>query len=292
MAAPSGTPRESPVFIFGSGRCGSTLLQSVVNSNPAFLIWGEHNGFLRFLADAYFKTANTASHRNIRVPGESPAAQVERLRNPAYWGGWDNPLNSEGFEEHFRRFLRGIFVPEQLTATRWGFKEIRYGIHSRDRTPEFLQACFPEARFLVIVRHPVDTVFSVLAAWHRDSAVTPVLLDRALFESTRRWARQYERLFLFHHSAQGRSLIIKYEDLIAARCLDELWTFLEAPQPASCRRVLESVKDACPKNDEFAHLIRARMGTYWKDLNAITHQARRLYGYSEGWQADGHRALK
>ena len=34
-------PLDRPVFIAGSGRWGSTLLQSMLNTNPDFLIWGE-----------------------------------------------------------------------------------------------------------------------------------------------------------------------------------------------------------------------------------------------------------
>jgi hypothetical protein len=36
-----------PIFLLGTGRCGSTLLQKILNSVDNVMIYGEHGGFLR-----------------------------------------------------------------------------------------------------------------------------------------------------------------------------------------------------------------------------------------------------
>ena len=43
-----------PIFLLGSGRSGTTLLQKILNSADDVMIWGEHGGFLKPIARAYF----------------------------------------------------------------------------------------------------------------------------------------------------------------------------------------------------------------------------------------------
>src|ERR1041385_4274275 len=41
------TEKERPIFLLASGhRCGSTLVQRLLNSHPDILIWGEQNDYL------------------------------------------------------------------------------------------------------------------------------------------------------------------------------------------------------------------------------------------------------
>lgn len=53
-------PLDRPVFIAGSGRWGSTLLQSMLNTNPDFLIWGEVGN------------ATEIGHSNVEIHTGSP----------------------------------------------------------------------------------------------------------------------------------------------------------------------------------------------------------------------------
>ena len=41
---------EFPIFLLGTGRCGSTLLQKILNSVENAMIYGEHGGFLKQVA--------------------------------------------------------------------------------------------------------------------------------------------------------------------------------------------------------------------------------------------------
>jgi hypothetical protein len=43
-----------PIFVFGSGRSGTTLLQTILNSYKDICISGEHGGFLKGIAESYF----------------------------------------------------------------------------------------------------------------------------------------------------------------------------------------------------------------------------------------------
>ena len=43
----------TPVFLVGTGRSGTTLVQRLLNSYSDTLIWGEHAGFLQQYSEAY-----------------------------------------------------------------------------------------------------------------------------------------------------------------------------------------------------------------------------------------------
>ena len=49
-----------PIFLLGSGRSGTTLLQKILNSADDVMIWGEHGGFLKKVANAYFHHTESA----------------------------------------------------------------------------------------------------------------------------------------------------------------------------------------------------------------------------------------
>ena len=72
-----------PIFLLGTGRCGSTLMQKVLNSVENVMIFGEHGGFLRQIAKAYFlnqedkKIAKYIMRKN--VAGEDPTFVTESL---------------------------------------------------------------------------------------------------------------------------------------------------------------------------------------------------------------------
>lgn len=50
---------KSTIFLLGSGRCGSTLLQRALNAHPDVVMYGEHEGFLGPLSNAYDKLTRT-----------------------------------------------------------------------------------------------------------------------------------------------------------------------------------------------------------------------------------------
>jgi len=269
---------DEPVFILGSGRCGSTLLQSIVNSNPEFLIWGEHNGFLRQLADSYYKTNDADMKRNLRSQ-ESVELSITRLRNPENWNAWENRWSSARLSEQFGRFVKSLFDAGNYSELRWGFKEIRYGISAEDKTPYFLLECFPKARFLIIIRNPMQTILSKLLSWYRGFGRNPYVVDIEIRKLAKIWTEQYANLFLFHHYCKGLSRIVRYEDLIVPSNLPDLWSFIGSPEPSSCREVLKKVTGACCKDGEFASFIGSRLDFAKEEIHQITLPVCALYGY-------------
>lgn len=145
-------PTTGPVFIFASGqRCGSTLLQRYLCSNPNMIIWGEHDGVLNHIFDQFdrllewndmfnhqFDTFIKEGYNNF-IPNMNPpvasimTAQTEFVRNM-----WQSPA-------------------KELGRQIWGFKEVLYEVDIALR----LKTLFPNAKFIHMTRNVIDCFISL-----------------------------------------------------------------------------------------------------------------------------------
>ena len=274
---------DRPVLLVGSGRCGSTLLQSVLNTNPEFLIWGEHNGFLRQIAAAYYDAVHP------RFPDQSALDAVDRikkLRSARRWSAWDNLCGTEEFRERFRGFTRSLFAGPTSRA-RWGFKEIRYGHTPDDRTLRFMFDCFPETRLLILVREPEATIFSVLSHWafadQRQGNIHLDELDQRILAAAGSWNVQYMHLHSVAQAHAANCRTVRYEDLGNPATYHQLSKFLETSS-FQYQGLTEKVKDASNKTDLTALLIQRRLASLRPQIEAATRDARAAFGYSSAAQ--------
>jgi hypothetical protein len=193
-------PAATPLFVLGGHRGGTTLLQRLLNSYDDVTIWGEHEGVLTQIADAYFRGLESASlFRDVRAPGASDPRTD--------WQAWMSGVDAADWETTFRRLVTNIF-PAANGARHWGFKEIRYGTTAEDRAIELLARLFPHARVAFIVRNP----FNMLASAHSRPEG-----PRALADVVRICGRiaQRSRTFLdWHRSRRFESYWIVYEELV------------------------------------------------------------------------------
>jgi hypothetical protein len=276
----SGPAGDRPVVVAGSGRCGSTLLQSILNTNPDFLIWGEHNGFLRQIAEAYYN----AAHPRFPDKSELDAAQrIKKLRDARHWPAWDNLCGEADFLDRFRAFLRSLFADATGKATRWGFKEIRYAQDVNDRTLRLMFDCFPETRLIILVREPEPTIFSTLSHWvfadRRHGDIDPDELDQRILEAANAWSGQYRHLHDLSQGLAPNCLALRYEDLGSPKTYHKLSKFLETSS-FDYQKHIGKVKDAANKTDPTANLIRQRIEVLHPRIIAATGDVRTAYGYS------------
>jgi len=92
----------------GTGRCGSTLLQKILNSVDNAMIYGEHGGFLIQIAAAYFLNLEDKMIEKYimsqNVAGKEPISVFETLKNPL-----DELVQSRNSKKQFSRFHRVFF---------------------------------------------------------------------------------------------------------------------------------------------------------------------------------------
>lgn len=148
-----------PIFIFGQARSGTTLLQRLLNSTGEAFIYGEHAGFLKGVAYAYFvmfkhRAARRRSHINYYFKERKP----EDLLKPFdFLVATHTGFSREDLTNHFREFVTKCINAHGFQK-RWGFKEIHYGM--RDRTFSFLRELYVSASFVFIVRNPAHQISS------------------------------------------------------------------------------------------------------------------------------------
>jgi hypothetical protein len=216
-----GTSEGGPIFILASGqRCGSTLLQRLLNSHPALLVWGEQNGVLNGLQ---------AEHDRLL----SWSSITQRQRDSYRETGYDNWTANmappqEAVQAAARAYVETLFAEpaRRLGKARWGFKEVRYGVD----VAQLLVSLFPEARIVHLTRCIVDCFISLkhwenepLMGWGREQTL----------EALDHWQRVNAE-FLSLNFSPSWYLRLRYEDLLGdrERVLDELCRFL-ALDPAA-----------------------------------------------------------
>ncbi len=239
-------------FILGTGRCGSTLAQRLINASPQAIIWGEHGGFLRSIATGYHRVLNSKNLSNqvFQHPGRYSIVNIMNNREEIAQSNisWMNDFDQASLKYNFINFIESIFcsnLPSSISC--WGFKEILYGVNSEDRTLDMLIELFPKSRNLVITRHPFNTVISMLTAWHPD------VIDKIKQENEnnsqelhdlvqkycRKWSIQNQQLLSYVHQFPDNFIWLRYEDFQSKFC-NVVFDFIDIELPEDMEKVLDN----------------------------------------------------
>lgn len=146
-----------PIFILATGqRCGSTLVQRFLCSNPAIMIWGEHDGVLNELFQM---------QEHLLGWEERFQTHLQRFttRGPNQFIANMTPRSSS-ITEAAAEWIHAMWGKSARTLGRpfWGFKEVRYGFSVANQ----LLALFPRAKVVYLTRNVVDCLLSLIH-WER-----------------------------------------------------------------------------------------------------------------------------
>jgi tetratricopeptide (TPR) repeat protein len=174
---------ESPIFIVGLPRSGSTLIERVLSSHPQISQGGE----LTAAADAI---------RSVTATAPSPALGGAR-EHAARLAALDGRAIARQYLARSRAF--------RAAGMRWTDKQLLNFIHC----PLLLRA-FPRARILHVTRHPLATCFAIYRT--RFSGTDPFAYDLTeiadFYVSYRRLMQHYQRILA------GRILELPYEQVV------------------------------------------------------------------------------
>lgn len=212
---------KPPIFILGSGRSGSTLLQRALNVHSDIVIFGEHQGFLGPIANAYYSLKMHPDVRNyIYGPGALPPSIVmHELSDYKADICWINNFTETDVDKHFRSLLLGLLAKDvDIEDKHWGFKEIRYNVNHR--VIWFLTQMFPSAKFVVLTRHPVDTISSAVIAWHIGHMGQQLDIGSTEFnEIVDRRIEWWTNIYLYLEKSAdeypNKFIKLRYEDLVS-----------------------------------------------------------------------------
>lgn len=251
---------QRPVFLFSTGwRTGSTLLQRLLCSHPDILVWGENRGVVDRLAQV---------HQTLEGLQQLSQEHVEHFRESGTMG-WIAMMNPpiEKFDEGLRKLFETYFAfpTQQLGRARWGFKEVRHGLG----TARFLQRLYPEARFLLLSRHPQDCLASARAPVRGDDPVEGSILAEAggPLGFLKNWARIAED---FNADWTGiPHLLLRYEHVVE--------------DPDQAIEEIARLLDVAP--GEFNRNVFARKERGWEHAPRLTREDRRWLEAPWLWNA-------
>lgn len=208
---------KTPVFIFGSGRCGSTLLQRALNLDPEITIFGEHAGFLNPLSRSFAVLVEVELvHRYIYGDkAVSPEVVLGKLKHKNVDISWVNCFKEIDVYREYRGLLENLLARAvDVERVHWGFKEIRYTEGSR--VIWFLRKLYPDSVIVVLSRRAVSTVTSMMLAWHDRSPMegTTGALRTMVTKRFQDWIYTYEYLLAETEKVGGKTVFIRYEDLV------------------------------------------------------------------------------
>ncbi len=251
---------KSPIFLFGSGRCGSTLLQRALNAHPEVVMYGEHEGFLAPLANSYHRLTQTQDIQRFvfsekAIPPEVVHGELSDLQADICWV---NSFTAESVHSEYKRFLLSLLASDVDTdKVHWGFKEIRY--LEGHRVIWMLRELFPDARFVFLFRNPAETIASGLTAWEQPDEIMAdeQTFRKAVWQRFMRWASKY-RYLLEHEEDLGENLyLLRYEDLVSdpKKHMDDVFGMLGLDTPELALEIFGHKVASTEKHEHKAFLV-------------------------------------
>ena len=202
---------QTPLFLIGTPRSGTTLLCKMLNSHPAILITNE-TGVCSQLHNFILKSAQG------RVAGTSFGKEYYEL--------WSNQLDTAAPQLIRDYYNRIAIIEKRQNVFYWGDKHPHY-----DTCLPSIQKWFPHARYIYIVRDPRDVTCSIsrMNSWEHERS----------FKTWKRISSNYEAFTCLLNNFQLYSL--RYEDLVSnyAAEMQKLYGWLDLDVP---NEVLESIK--------------------------------------------------
>ena len=224
---------SQPIIVVGAGRSGSSLLNRVLNAHPEIVMCGEMNETASLLWRKFLNLEPIVDQRNLRTAAEVGFGTRARLSEK-------DSATSHRTEAEERARIGSIIqtaITDLLQVNAgaekfWGFQEIWVSSAEKVRW-EALDAVFPLAQYLHILRHPLDFSRS-FSDWHRRALDGPELRENLL-----KWV-DYRAANLSREQT-GRYTRIKYEDLIRnpAKTLQPFMSKIGLNWNFECQAILE-----------------------------------------------------
>ncbi|MDQ0058843.1 sulfotransferase [Paenibacillus harenae] len=140
-------------------RSGSTLVQRILNARKETLMWGEHLGIIKDFHHIQrkiqaFSKKGELSRKKYFTSGEDPNQWLALMTPSAEF------VEQAGIQST-KAFLDTLYSQFSENHDTIGFKEVRYGA----KELSILQKCYPDARFILLVRNPLKAWESYPKKW-------------------------------------------------------------------------------------------------------------------------------
>lgn len=179
---------ESPIFVAGTlWRCGSTLLQRIIMSDPRVLIWGEPIED-RAIVERFTEIVSTPGLIKPFWIGDRPLSDLQTTPNHLLWP--DAADFKAGMRSMFDTWLGA--PARRRGFQQWGLKEVRW----TGSDILFLRWLYPRSRIFLIVRDPVESYRSLLRYYYRESRGYYIKWPDRRVNSARTYAENWSEMVL------------------------------------------------------------------------------------------------
>jgi hypothetical protein len=226
--------RYAPVFIVGSGRCGSTLLRRVLHSGGALHIPPEMPA-LRQVIRSFLRMRDLpwdvlVRRALARFEYHPDFGVFEMPTRPIALELLELPAESRSLARILDSIYRGHGEVHGTSARRWADKTPRNVYAMRE-----IYRVFPDAKFIVLVRDGVDVVHSMVRKGGNEQS-----LDAA----AHRWTSSIEAARDFACSVPDACLDVRYEALVEspAATVRALCAFIDIEYDSSMLDALDTAE--------------------------------------------------
>lgn len=180
-------PTVPPRFLLSPYRSGTTLFRYCLDSHPDLAVPPESD----FLAPLLSVLDDVPSMTGLRDLGYAEEDVVDKLAR-------------------FGRSFHDVYASSRGAGGGWLDKSPRYA-----EDPELLVRAYPDARFVVLHRHPLDQIHSFTKGGvHNHPALGDTAPGRPRIEAAARyWAEVTRGIVSFSERHADQTLVITYEDM-------------------------------------------------------------------------------
>ena len=238
-----GVGEESPIFIVGLPRCGSTLVEQILSNHPQVQACGE----LTAMTDAILTLAN-------RLAGPPPTDAHSHAQRLA-------ALEGASLAQEYLARVR----PVRSAQTRWTDKQLINFLYC----PLLLRA-FPQARIVHVTRHPLAACHAIYRTRFTTGGY-PFAYD--LTEIAEFYVGYRRLMTHWHRLLPGRILDLPYEALVTGLepAVRRLLEYARLPFDTAC---LEFHRNPAPVIT--ASSVQVRQPLYGSSLDLWKHYAEGL----------------
>ena len=208
---------KNPVFIFSAGPAsGGRFVQELVSSSKEVLVWSAPAGALNHILEAIRLMDMSSSPGVIGVLTGANKNKVQKKLLKPEDDARPHVANMRFSVKHMQHSFQQLFSTLYgMPSSRFGFQTWGINDYTANRqTCDMLRLIYPDAKFIFVIRHPIDCLRQIKKSGLRPRDQWGSLLEEArpLKWFAANWARLADDFY-----EMPNTLSIRYEDLLSGK---------------------------------------------------------------------------
>jgi hypothetical protein len=208
---------KTPVFIFSTGpACGSKFVQELVSSSKQVLVWSAPPGALNHILEAMRLMDMSLSPGVMGVLSGTNKSKVQKKILKPEDDARPHVANMRFSVKHMQRSFQQLFATlYAMPSSKFGFDTWGITDHTANRqTCDMLRMIYPDAKFVFVIRHPIDCLRQIKKISMRPRDHWGRLLEEKspLDWFAANWARLADDFY-----EMPNTFSIRYEDMVSGK---------------------------------------------------------------------------